>query len=80
MAVVLDVEADGWQPKLFVEKQLFEPAPIDWWRYARRGGVTWLGVDEEGSPFSWYIDRAADIYLLSFQESGMNAPSIGELD
>lgn len=42
VAIVLDIESDGWQPKLNVDKKLVEPAPFGPSRFGRRGGLPGL--------------------------------------
>ena len=70
-AKVLDHPRDGWLPTMTVLSR------IDLWTMpsylARRGwrdGFTLRGRDEEGNGFIWYLNGAADEYLVNLDRPG----------
>jgi hypothetical protein len=63
-AVVAEADTAGWQPRLQVQQRIdnrVNPDP----HVRERGGLTWVGIDENGNVMTWYVGRAADTYVLN---------------
>jgi hypothetical protein len=63
LAVAMAANADGWRPDLLVEQRFDEH--INVYMLKHRAGITLIGSDSTGTPFTWYFAGAADRYLQS---------------
>jgi hypothetical protein len=71
---------EAWQPDLTVQVRYntyFNPDPD----VRTRGGFSWMGIDETGQPFTWYVNRYADDYIVALNQGQMPSEiNPGELE
>jgi hypothetical protein len=66
-AVCLRPAREGWTPVLNVQYRNVLRG-INVRGAGRRGGFTFVGEDDDGVPFTWYINKFADDYILSMRD------------
>lgn len=61
---------EEWRPSLKVQVRYdtyFNPDPD----VRTRGGFSLLGEDDNGEPFTWYVNRYADDYIVALNQGRM---------